>query len=151
MGKNRNIIFIGVVLVIGALLLLLPSSPKGSGAKPNQQVTAAAAGVDKASLMALMSDQNKERFSFPEDWGPRNPFDNGSSSVARSGLVLTGIFLGGDKPSAIIDDVVVVVGRNIEGATVKEIKEGSVTVITSRGEEKVLKINLGSVTAGYKK
>lgn len=76
----------------------------------------------------------------PASWGPRNPFesrvrnqlpavtDPKAPPSERKVYNLTGIVLGGMRPSAIINDIMVGEGGEIDGMVVKEIKEGEVVL-----------------------
>ena len=98
-----------------------------------------------------MAAENKTPKGFPDsEWGARNPFDTtflkeptSTKSVAgaNADFPLQGIFLGSEKPSAIIGDTVVSVGETVKGLTVKSISEGTVTLSNQEGKEIVLTTN----------
>jgi len=121
------------------------------------RIAAAMKSFDKKELVGLIDDLSKEDVFEHAEWQSRNPFDTApiqdllgakpSTSTGPvlkvssvSGFELQGIFLGGYKPSAIINNTVVGVGDEIKNATVKEIKDNTVVLVDSTEAEIILQI-----------
>lgn len=100
--------------------------------------------INKMELMNLINDTASHSEFIHKDWNTRDPFDTSDLKEPSSespavplplsrDFVLQGIFLGSDKPSAIINGIVVGIGDTIKNMIVKEIKEESVTLVDSKG------------------
>jgi type II secretory pathway component PulC len=108
--------------------------------------------MEKKEIERLMADKDEKPVFI--EWGKRNPFDTSALTLSvlkpeskpkkiKPHFVLQGIFLGSSKPSVIINGKVVGIGNNINGATVKEIKDSSVVLIDTEGQKQVLSLEKG--------
>ncbi|HPN88678.1 MAG TPA: hypothetical protein PLH56_05010 [Candidatus Omnitrophota bacterium] len=118
-----------------------------------EAVVKAVEEIDKKKLMGLLAQEKEQEKKkvLPEQWGERNPFDvSDLHALAQTNpvrveenvlpvekLVVMGMLWGGSKPSVIINDKVLGVGDNIDGWTVKQIRESTV-VLTNGINEVVL-------------
>jgi hypothetical protein len=158
MDKNKILLIIAPLLVLTALYFCVPALMIGRSALL-ASVNRAGNGFQpfpyKNELLQLLGEENAERKKFINiPWGDRNPFDTAklkataqktSESVGSSAPpaepdpVLMGILSGGERPSAIINDIAVGVGAKVGSLTVKEIKDGYV-VLSNGVKEKTLKL-----------
>lgn len=104
---------------------------------------------DKKELMDLVKEDNASSdIVLDAVWGKWDPFDSEvikalpdfvpekKTKIEADKYLLSGILWSGPRPSAIINDKVVGVGTLIQGVTVTDIREGSVTL--SLGEERLV-------------
>ncbi len=158
--KNKEIMkIVGVVVLVAwAVYLFLP---KNVAVKPQDtsktealiQKDGGAVGdlfPERKKLMDLVQADNvASEIAVNSSWGERNPFDGVASKaffaspdpVVRAPskdtkLVLSGILWSGPRPNAIINNNVVGVGGEVNGFTVKEIKEG--IVVLNNGTEEIV-------------
>jgi hypothetical protein len=102
---------------------------------------------DKKLLTDLVAESQAKPTFAHNDWGTRDPFDTSAFHASLvplesiKAIILQGIFLGSDKPSAIITGTVMKIGSRINDQTVKEIKENTVVLVDNKGNEKVLLLN----------
>ncbi len=107
--------------------------------------------VEKRQIESLMADKDVKPVLTDTQWGERNPFDTRALTVllpkpekkkekVKPHFVLQGIFLGSSKPSVIINGKVVGIGKNINGATLKEIKDSRVVLVDEEGHTIVLSL-----------
>ena len=98
-------------------------------------------------LKGMIADKDKFQDSANTDWGQRNPFNTfglikaPEVKVSTKGqeYILEGI-INGNKPSAIINKMVVGIGDTIEGATVQIINNDSVELLDAQDNKIVLSL-----------
>lgn len=105
----------------------------------------AVTAIQKEINGIIVENSKVTEFSHTE-WKDRNPFEapvnnapkDASAPVVLSDITLRGVFLGGVKSSAIINNAVLGIGDTIGEYTVKVIQKGSVVVVDDKGKETVL-------------
>jgi len=147
MDKNKILLILAPLLIITAIYFCVPALMIGRSAllaSVNRAEVAFQPFPYKNVLLELLGEGNREQkklFNIP--WGDRNPFDTSTiKTPAKTGsapvgvpeppeetkAVLMGILSGGEKPSAIINDIAVGVGAKVGSMTVKEIGDGYVVL-----------------------
>ena len=135
--KINNITIFSIVLVVvfvGALFLF-PSAKS----KPTPQVISPEI---KKQLVELMEQKEEVKTPIHQQWDTRNPFVPaiGHGGTDNNGIKLVGIFVGSDKPSAIINNKIYAVGGKIEDMRVIAIKNDSVVLADPLGGQMVFSI-----------
>ncbi|MBF0331023.1 MAG: hypothetical protein HQL17_03740 [Candidatus Omnitrophica bacterium] len=142
MGRNKHIFFLVFLAVLMAGPYVLAENVKAPAKEES---------FDKNELMDLVAEDNLaiDPVVIDTPWGDRNPFDADTFKVltapppppvfdlkaaVKGDFILSGIIWSGSQPSAIINDEVIGVGDKIKNLTVKEIKEGTVTLSDGKNE-----------------
>lgn len=140
MERNRKLIIALPLLLIIAVYVWL-SNLNSSASKPQE------AGKDSSAshheVVSFIKDYSSAKVSMKSTlaWGEHNPFDDSSinrkigkkihNKIKNKSVVkydLSGIFWNEQKPSAIINDLVVDIGSVVGSLTVKEILPGKVVL-----------------------
>jgi hypothetical protein len=143
MGKNNKLAIALPVLLVVAVLVWMPhlKSPVSKSRKMGNNKFKKDAAFSHNEVMALVKVMSSTSVFGGDDaaWGERNPFvserviketnkDEGekNKNPIEAHYYLSGIFWNEQKPSAIINDLVLNVGSVIGSSTVKEINANKV-------------------------
>ena len=114
-----------ILLFLGGMLLFHPGgSIKKAPISPQ---------LNKNQIMELITQNDTASGDTPKIEIERNPFIVTASHGGEKTVVLSGVFLGSNKPSAIINNALVGVGDRIgDGYTVQEINNEHVVIIDAK-------------------
>jgi hypothetical protein len=147
---NHKIIalVLGIACTLSPRILMAADAAEAKAAAPN--------AFNKQELNDLIQENSKVNDFAHQDWNARNPFDTTSiqdflgvkptsmTAVDKAGVEidykLQGIFLGGEKPSAIMDDVVIGIGDSVKNLKVKEIRDNIVVLVDPQGMEVIVQL-----------
>ena len=132
MKQNNKIIILGVLVIV----VVFTWVPKGT--KP-ATVSADTEADDSEQEIRTMTATTGKRTEFA-DWG-RDPFSFSQGEITGdiSNFSLRAIMLDVEKPSAFINDTIVIVGDRIGDKTVKQIEKNKV-ILTDQTEDYVLEL-----------
>jgi hypothetical protein len=131
-------------LILFSIIFLVSACPYVQAV---EEVLSTEEAQNKKDIADLIAENSAAQTFLHQDWADRNPFDTtplgeGMSidPVMSTDFVLQGIFLGSNKPSAIINGNVVGLADKIKDVTVKQIKNNAVILEDSRGNQTVLSL-----------
>ena len=138
MPDKKLILLIGLGLAAAGSLvygILTPSSARRQFS--SRPVTLENQAVPHAEADLFPKERHARKSQFG-DWG-RNPFVPWGTGAATSDLVLKGIAWDEENPKCVINGVIVEVGDEVAGKTVREIRRDRV-ILTDGEEELVLRV-----------